>query len=311
MSKTKVPLTNTLAHFLDSRPGTELDHARQLPIDQIAINPLQSRQQFDEAGLEELRRSIEQYGILEPLLVRPAADGGFLLVAGERRYRAAIGADLSYVPVIIMPDLDEAEAAFVTATENLQREDLDIEDEARQFAHLLAVSGLTQRQLAEVLGVGFNYLSERVRLLKRPDLIVRYRQGDLTWRQAIHALKTDPDPSPTPAAPPLYSGNTGGNSAQMSETATSVYSGNTDPPPILVNGTPLLADFAPRPRTPRADLDPTGDPAFRPLERFEQFIGRLQPTQVPADQRPALIARLDATITAAQAARRALEAAGG
>ncbi|MDQ2805348.1 MAG: ParB/RepB/Spo0J family partition protein [Chloroflexota bacterium] len=309
MSKSSAPLPNALVHFLDQAPGRELEHARQLPIDQIDINPLQSRQQFDEAGLDELRRSIEQYGILEPLLVRPAGDR-FLLVAGERRYRAAIGADLSYVPVIIMPDLDEAEAAFVTATENLQREDLDIEDEARQFAHLLEVSALSQRKLAETLGVGFNYLSERVRLLKRPDLIARYRQGDLTWRQAIHALGSTSSEPTTPDAPALYSRNTGPDSEQLLGNTTSLYSANTDPASILVNGTPMVADGAPLPRTPRAALDHAGGPAFRPLERFEQFIERLQPAQVPPDQRTALIARLDATITAAQAARRALEQAG-
>src|SRR4051812_31901251 len=100
MPKAKPALTNTLAHFLDQEPGQELENARQLPIEQIAVNPEQSRQQFDEAALDELRRSVEQHGILEPLLVRPIGTE-FVIIAGERRYRAALAAGLSYVPVII------------------------------------------------------------------------------------------------------------------------------------------------------------------------------------------------------------------
>jgi transcriptional regulator with XRE-family HTH domain len=84
--------------------------------------------------------------------------------------------------------LDTEQAAIVTALENLQREDLDIEDEARQFAYLLEITGLSQRKLADKLGINYNYLSRRVRLLKRPDLLEMYQSGRSKLHEVLSML---------------------------------------------------------------------------------------------------------------------------
>jgi ParB/RepB/Spo0J family partition protein len=324
MSKSKAPLTNTLAHFLDQEPGQELENARQLPIEQIAVNPEQSRQQFDEAALDELRRSIEQHGILEPLLVRPLGDQ-FVIIAGERRYRAAQAAGLSYVPVIIHRDLDETEAAILTALENLQREDLDPEDEARQFARLLKITGLSQRKLADLLGVDHTYLARRVKMLQeQPALFEAVRTQELTWRQALELLHR--------ATPELLAGVPAGDytwqqalerlrgipaadaaSADGPEATAEpadLVSGAT--PTVQINGRAVDApgDYRPRDRAHRDELDdPAGRTPFRTVQRFSRYVQGIRPLAVPADRRAVLRRELSEAITMAQAALRALEQA--
>ena len=104
-------------------------------------------------------------------------------MAGERRYRAAMLAEQDVIPARIM-ELDAKQAAIVTALENLQREDLDIEDEARQFAYLCEALEVSQRELARMLGKNHVYIARRIRLLKRPDLMEEYRSGRLVLLQA-------------------------------------------------------------------------------------------------------------------------------
>lgn len=172
-----------LSSLLSARSGVALENARRLPLDVIDINPHQARQSFDEGTLAELAESIRLHDVLQPIGVRPNGER-YEILFGERRYRAALIAGKVDIPSVVYEDLADAEAAILTALENLQREDLDIEDEARQFAYLLQVTGLSQRKLAEKLGVQFNYLSRRVRLLKRPDLMEEYRLG----RKTLHGV---------------------------------------------------------------------------------------------------------------------------
>ncbi|MEA2574959.1 MAG: ParB family transcriptional regulator, chromosome partitioning protein [Chloroflexia bacterium] len=157
-----------------TEPDASLD-VKELRLDEIDPNPRQARQAFNYETLIELADSIREHGVIEPIVVRPTGSR-YEIVAGERRHRAAGLARLETIPARIM-HLDTEQAAIITALENLQREDLDIEDEARQFAYLLEITGLSQRKLAEKLGVNYNYLSRRVRLLKRPDLLEMYRSG--------------------------------------------------------------------------------------------------------------------------------------
>ena len=180
-------------------PGV-LANARRVPLDRIDPNPHQARQAFDPAALDELAASIAAHGVLEPILIRPGREARYQIVVGERRYRAARLAGLREIPALIREDLSEVDAALITATENLQREDLDLEDEARQFAQLLALTGLSQRRLAERLGIGYNYLSRRVRLLERPDLLAAVREGRLPLNDALAQLSEDRE---APDAPPL------------------------------------------------------------------------------------------------------------
>lgn len=175
----------------DGEPGTGMEGARMLPLDLIDHNPYQSRQVFDVAALQELADSIREHGVIEPLIVRAseAELGRYEIVAGERRYRAAILAEQETVPARIM-ELDAKQAAIVTALENLQREDLDIEDEARQFAYLCEALEVSQRELARMLGKNHVYIARRIRLLKRPDLMEEYRSGRLMLLQATALADT-------------------------------------------------------------------------------------------------------------------------
>ena len=161
-----------------------LPGAVALPLDRIDPNPAQSRQVFPAPEMAELTESIRQEGILQPILVRPVGDR-YQVVAGERRTRAARLAGLTEIPALIR-EMDDAAAALATAVENLQRQNLDLEDEARCFAHLQELSGLSDRALAERLGKARDYVNRRLRLLRdRPDLFAAIREGRITQRAAL------------------------------------------------------------------------------------------------------------------------------
>lgn len=139
---------------------------------QITSNPWQPRKHFDEEALIDLRESILQNGILSPLLVTEA-ENGYMLVAGERRLRAAILAGLDKVPVIIraFDDKTKAELAIV---ENIQRENLSPIEEARAYQALIDDYGYTTMGLAERMGKSRAYIANLIRLLKLPEPIKAY-----------------------------------------------------------------------------------------------------------------------------------------
>lgn len=174
---------NSLLRRFAVQPGEPLEDARVLPLAAIDPNPAQSRQVFDEAALQELAESIRAHGVLEPILVRPVGPR-WQVVAGERRVRAARLAGLDTIPALIREYTDE-QAAYVTAIENLQREDLDIEDEARWFAYLQEVTGVSGRELARQLGKSDNYINRRLSLLRYPDLMLALRDSIMTQREAL------------------------------------------------------------------------------------------------------------------------------
>ena len=140
---------------------------RQVRLADIRPNPFQPRQRFDESALAELAESIRQVGLLQPLLVRPAAQGGYELVAGERRWRAARQAGLEEVPVVVR-ELDDRDAALLALVENVQREDLGFFEEAAAYQEILSRFGLTQEQLAAILGRQQSTIANKLRLLRLP-----------------------------------------------------------------------------------------------------------------------------------------------
>ena len=159
-----------------------------LPVSGIRANPNQPRRHFDEVALRELAESIRQYGILQPLTVRKA-DGGFQLVAGERRLRAARLAGLSEVPCIVV-SVDEEDSGMLALVENLQRRDLDFIEEAQSLARLMQQYRLSQEQAARKIGKSQSAVANKLRLLQHsPAVLEALREGGLSERHARALLK--------------------------------------------------------------------------------------------------------------------------
>jgi ParB family chromosome partitioning protein len=148
----------------------EAGHARgrsTLPLEFIRPNPDQPRRHFAEDAIDELAASIRARGLLQPILVRPAADGAFEIVAGERRWRAAQKAQLHDVPVIIR-ELTDDEAAEIALIENVQRVDLNPVEEARAYQRLNEVYNRTQEEISKAVGKSRSHVANAVRLLLLP-----------------------------------------------------------------------------------------------------------------------------------------------
>ena len=159
------------ALFLDNAVEDTQGSAVMLGINEITPNRAQPRKRFDEDALAELAQSIGTHGVLQPLLVRPLADGSYQLVAGERRWRASRMAGLTEVPVIIR-EMSDSEATELALVENLQREDLNPVEEARGFQLLIDTYDLTQEQAAERVGKSRPAVTNALRLLVLPESIL-------------------------------------------------------------------------------------------------------------------------------------------
>ncbi|MBX3270986.1 MAG: ParB/RepB/Spo0J family partition protein [Sandaracinaceae bacterium] len=140
-------------------------------IEDVHPNRDQPRSRFDDAALDELAASIREIGILEPILVRARAQGGYEIVAGERRWRAAQRAGVHRVPVFVR-ELGTAEAFEAALVENLQREDLNPVETARAFARLVDDHGYTQESLAQRVGKDRSTIANALRLLKLPEPVL-------------------------------------------------------------------------------------------------------------------------------------------
>ena len=156
--------------FLDNSAENENSGAT-LSINEIEPNRSQPRKIFNEKGLEELAKSIEQNGIIQPILVRPMTDGSYQLIAGERRWRAARMAGLTEVPVTIREMTDE-EASIFALIENLQREDLNPVEEAEGLKSLIESYGFTQEEAADKVGKSRTAVTNTLRLLKLPSPVL-------------------------------------------------------------------------------------------------------------------------------------------
>ncbi|NNM77298.1 ParB/RepB/Spo0J family partition protein [Sphingomonas sp. ID1715] len=171
----------------DRGPGV-----RSLPVSELEPHPEQPRRFFDDAALDELARSIESRGLIQPIVVRPW-NGRYQIVAGERRWRAAQRARLHEVPVIVR-EFDEAETLELALVENIQREDLNAIEEAEAYAKLISRFGHSQEALGRIVHKSRSHIANLLRLLDLP-LAVRamVADGRLSMGHA-RALITAPDP---------------------------------------------------------------------------------------------------------------------
>ncbi|ASY16584.1 chromosome partitioning protein, ParB family [Candidatus Planktophila sulfonica] len=152
--------------------GTEVAQQNEIPVNQIFPNPRQPRTVFDETALNELIASIKSIGILQPPVVRKVADNKYELIMGERRFRAAMAAGLTSIPVIIRqtPDNELLREALI---ENIHRSNLNPLEEGAAYAQLLTDFGCTHDELALKLGRSRPLISNTIRLLNLPDAVQR------------------------------------------------------------------------------------------------------------------------------------------
>ncbi|WP_394691390.1 ParB/RepB/Spo0J family partition protein [Hoeflea sp.] len=148
------------------KPSVSAD--RMVPIEHVTRNPRNPRRNFAPSDLEDLSRSIRQHGVVQPVVVRTAAEGRYEIIAGERRWRASQMAGLVEVPVIVR-DVDDKTALEIAIVENVQRADLNPLEEAQGYEQLIAQYGYTQNDLGEVIGKSRSHVANSLRLLKLPE----------------------------------------------------------------------------------------------------------------------------------------------
>lgn len=185
-SNTDLPLASSAPEVVREAEG----EVTYLAISQIIANPNQPRQEFLEQEINELSESIKALGVLQPILVRPYA-GGYQIVAGERRFRAANRAGLAQVPVIIR-DLGERETLEIALVENIQRQSLNPIEEAKGYQRLIEDFSLTVQEVAERVGKDRATVANIARILKLPSAVqemVRDGRISLGHAKAILTVK--------------------------------------------------------------------------------------------------------------------------
>lgn len=169
---------------------TEHQEQKKISIDQIRPNPYQPRKVFDPEALKELSNSISQHGVFTPVLVKKGIRG-YDLIAGERRLRASKMAGLEEIPAIIV-DFDDQQMMEIALLENIQREDLNVIEEAKAYENLINRFQYTQEQLAHRVGKSREHITNILRLLKLPEQVQNYvvnRQLSMGHVRALLALK--------------------------------------------------------------------------------------------------------------------------
>jgi ParB family transcriptional regulator, chromosome partitioning protein len=180
-------LPSAYAQSLQAKDGA----VEQVTLDKIDHNPYQTRQGFDEDMLQELAASIKTSGVIQPIVVRPAREGRYVLILGERRCRASKIAGKTSIPAIVRRVSDQ-QAAEMTVVENLQRQDLNCIEQAAAFAKLSRDFGLTQEQIGQRVGLSRESVSNHMRLLKLPNAVINeLTRGALGFSEARELLKLE------------------------------------------------------------------------------------------------------------------------
>ncbi|WP_181350757.1 ParB/RepB/Spo0J family partition protein [Thalassobacillus sp. CUG 92003] len=180
----------------------EVEEHDDTQIEEVAVkvcrpNPYQPRKTFSQQAIEELKQSIEQHGILQPIIIRKSIKG-YEIVVGERRYRAAKEAGLEVIPAVVK-ELTDEEMMELALLENLQREDLTPIEEAMAYKNLTNELGITQEELSKRLGKSRSHIANIVRLLALPDsVIAKINEGKLSMGhgRAILGLKHERELAP-------------------------------------------------------------------------------------------------------------------
>ncbi len=165
----------------------------RLGIADIAANPRQPRRQFVPEAMEELIASVRAHGVLQPILVRPVDGGGFEIIAGERRWRAAQAAGLHEIPAVVRT-IDDRTAFEIALIENIQRSDLNAIEEARGYRRLIDDFGHTQQVLAGIVGKSRSHVTNLLRLLELPESVQSMVEDGRLAMGHARALASAADP---------------------------------------------------------------------------------------------------------------------
>ena len=170
MANKKSGLGRGLSEIFMQNESEDSNSTVTLKISEIEPNKNQPRREFEPEALNELSESISQHGVLQPLVVRPIFGGGYEIVAGERRFRAARMAGLTEVPVVIR-ELTDSQTMELALIENLQREDLSDLELARGYESLMKEYGMTQEQVANTVNKSRSSVANTLRLMKLPEIV--------------------------------------------------------------------------------------------------------------------------------------------
>ncbi len=191
MAKKMGGLGKGLSAIFIENDSENSNEAVTLRISDVEPNRDQPRKEFDETALAELSQSIMQHGVLQPILVRPLIDGGYQIVAGERRYRASRMAGLTEIPAVIR-ELSDNETMELALIENLQREDLSPIEEAKGYKTLIDTYQMSQEQVAQTVGKSRPAVANTMRLLLLPDDVVDLvEKGELSAGHARALLSLE------------------------------------------------------------------------------------------------------------------------
>ena len=178
----------------DKQGNQNKQNILEIPIDEIVPSRYQPRIHFDEKVMEELKQSISESGLIQPVTVRRLDSGGFELIAGERRWRACKSLGLKTISCYVITPTSEEQAATMALVENVQRENLSAIEEAKSYLVIMKQSGMTQEQLAEKIGKSQSSIANKIRLLHLPDEIQQgVVEGKITERHARALLNVDDD----------------------------------------------------------------------------------------------------------------------
>lgn len=168
---------------------TTYNKIKNIPLKLIRPNPCQPRKYFDPDAMDALIRSVERYGVINPITVRECGDNAYELISGERRFRAAYSAGHKDIPCVVL-DTDGSDCAVLSLLENLQREDLSFLEVAESYRELIKKKGISSRDLSRKLGGRAFEICERINLMSLDPIVRKYiRSFKLTERQAKALLK--------------------------------------------------------------------------------------------------------------------------
>lgn len=192
MADKRPALGRGLSALIPDAPAAPADRALEVDTDRLRPNRFQPRTRMDDERIEELARSIRAHGIIQPVVVRKAEGGGYEIVAGERRWRAAQRAGLLKVPIVVR-DIPDDRLLAAALIENIQRQDLNPLEEAHAYRRLGDEFGLTQEQIAESVGKDRSSVANYVRLLRLPQEVQENIAGGALSMGHARAILALPD----------------------------------------------------------------------------------------------------------------------